>query len=102
MRLWQEIRWLVSAVIAMVSCPCHLPLTLPVLLSLTAGTVVGTWLAHNTPVIVGGSVVIFVSSLLLTLRWSRTSPQGCPTELNEKIAAHVQENQDSAWTQVKL
>ncbi len=100
MRIWREIRWLISAVIAMVSCPCHLPLTLPVLLSITAGTVVGTWLANNTAAVAGGSVVVFASSLLLTLRWSKSSPGVCRLEPNEKIAANTQANQDGAWTQV--
>lgn len=98
----RTIRPMISGMVALVSCPCHLPLTLPVLLSLTAGTVIGTWLAHNTPAIAGGSVVIFVSSLLLTLRWSKPSPEVCGIEPNEKIAANIQENQDGAWTQVKL
>lgn len=102
MHIGRTVRPLVSGIVALVSCPCHLPLTLPLILSLTAGTVVGTWLAGNIPVIVGGSVVIFVSSLLLTLRWSKPSPEICRIEPNEKIAANTQENQDGAWTQVKL
>ncbi len=102
MRMVRTVRPIVSGIVALVSCPCHLPLTFPLILSLTAGTVVGTWLAVNTAAVVGGSVVIFVSSLLLTLRWSKPSPEVCRIEPNEKIAANTQENQDGAWTQVKL
>lgn len=88
----RTVRPLVSGIVALVSCPCHLPLTLPLILSLTAGTVVGTWLAHNAAAVVGGSVVVFASSLLLTLRWSKASPAVCRVEPNEKIAADDQEN----------
>ncbi len=92
---------MISGLVTLVSCPCHLPLTLPLLLSLTAGTRLGIWLGNNTASVVGGSVVIFVSSLLLTLRWARTSGQTYLIEPNEKIAANIQENSEYQVKDVK-
>jgi mercuric ion transport protein len=70
MATWRTIRVWVSAFVAFVSCPCHLPLTLPVILSLTAGTVLGAWLADNTATIIVISTVMFASSVFVTWRWS--------------------------------
>ncbi len=36
--VWQKIRSGVMFVVAFVSCPCHLPITLPLVLVLLAGT----------------------------------------------------------------
>jgi mercuric ion transport protein len=33
--------------VALIACPCHLPLTLPLLLALSSGTAVGGWLTAN-------------------------------------------------------
>jgi mercuric ion transport protein len=73
MATWRTIRVWVSAFVAFVSCPCHLPLTLPVILSLTAGTVVGAWLADNTAPIILISTTVFIGSVWLTWRWSARS-----------------------------
>jgi mercuric ion transport protein len=70
MATWRTIRVWVSA---FVSCPCHLPLTLPVILSLTAGTVVGAWLADNTATIIVISTMVFLGSAWFTWRWSAQS-----------------------------
>jgi hypothetical protein len=91
MHILRTVRPMISGMVALASCPCHLPLTFPLILSLTARTGLGIWLANNTPAVVGGSVLVFVSSLLLTLRWSKTSPQVRFIEPNKKPAANTQE-----------
>lgn len=55
--------------LAFVACPCHLPITLPLLLTVTAGTAVGSWLAQNTTLIYATFTVYFVGGLLLSMRW---------------------------------
>lgn len=45
------------------SCPCHLPLTLPLLLTLTAGTALGAWLAQNA----GGITVVLAIYFVIAL-----------------------------------
>ncbi|MBI1280124.1 MAG: hypothetical protein GC179_18490 [Anaerolineaceae bacterium] len=73
MQILKTIRPVISGIVALVSCPCHLPLTLPILLSLTAGTVFGMWLGNNVSWVVGISTVLFLVSLVLTYRWSTIS-----------------------------
>lgn len=67
--LWLKVRGFVAAGVALVACPCHLVVTLPLLLSLTAGTVVGTFLRQNTWLAYGVATVVFVGSLFLVFRW---------------------------------
>ena len=70
-----NIKGYVSAVVALVSCPCHLPITLPLFFGLTAGTALGGWLStgHNTLLFVllvgGGLTVIFIGSTAMAFRW---------------------------------
>ncbi len=70
MATWKEIRSSVSGVIAFISCPCHLPITIPLILSLTAGTGFSVWLANHQSIIVGVTTVVFILSLLLTFWWA--------------------------------
>ncbi|MCB0083603.1 MAG: hypothetical protein KDE47_21835, partial [Caldilineaceae bacterium] len=48
MRRRANIRGVLAGAIALVACPCHLPLTFPILLAVTAGTAMSSWLANNT------------------------------------------------------
>ncbi len=67
---WQSIKGYVMSGLAFISCPCHLPITLPLLVVATAGTAFSAWLQNNFFTVGGASTVIFVGSLVLALRWS--------------------------------
>ena len=68
---WHAIKGYVMSTLAFVSCPCHLPITLPLLVAVTAGTAFSAWLQNNFLPIGAGSTLIFIASLILALRWSR-------------------------------
>jgi len=67
--MWHTIKGYAAGVVAFVACPCHLPLTLPLILALTAGTAVGGWLAANTTLIYLAATVLFLGGLLLAGKW---------------------------------
>jgi hypothetical protein len=69
LKIWGSIKGYVVAGFALVACPCHLPLTLPIFLALTAGTAFGGWMAANTTVIYITSAVLFVGGLVLAYKW---------------------------------
>jgi hypothetical protein len=68
------------------ACPCHLIVTLPLLLSLLAGTALGSFLSRNTGLIYAGAGIYFVVALALG-SWflfgpKRSNDEGdtaCPT-----------------------
>jgi len=64
-----KIKAYIASVVALIACPCHLPLMLPLLISLTAGTVFSAWLVQNTILIGLISTGIFAGSLALAVRW---------------------------------
>ena len=66
---WQKIRSGAMFVVAFVSCPCHLPLTLPLALLLLAGTPAAIWITQHTNWIYGGMIVLFLVSLALGFLW---------------------------------
>ena len=70
-QIWHSIRGFVAGVVAFVTCPCHLPITLPLLIALTGGTAFGTWLAdqRNIMIIGGISTIIFIGGLALAFKW---------------------------------
>lgn len=74
--MWRKIKAYVAGIVAFIACPCHLPLTLPLLISLTAGTAFGAWLAYNTVLVGVISTVVFIDGLALAFRWF-TQP-ACP------------------------
>ena len=69
-KTWHSIKGYVMSVLALIACPCHLPITLPLLVAVTAGTAFSAWLQNNSLTIGGALTVIFVGALVLALRWS--------------------------------
>jgi mercuric ion transport protein len=47
------------------ACPCHLITTLPLLISLLAGTALGSFLSRNTGLVYTGAGIYFVVALAL-------------------------------------
>jgi mercuric ion transport protein len=47
------------------ACPCHLIITLPLLISLLAGTALGSFLSRNTGLVYTGAGIYFVVALAL-------------------------------------
>ncbi len=68
-RIWHTAKGYVAGAVAFVACPCHLPLTLPLFLALTAGTAIGAWLSANTVLIYIIFTVLFLGGLLLSGKW---------------------------------
>ena len=69
LQTWRTVRGYLAGVVAFIACPCHLPLTLPLLISLTAGTAFGAWLAQNTVLVGVISTIAFIGGLALAFRW---------------------------------
>ncbi len=57
-------------------CPCHVPLTLPLLVALFGGTTLGTWLSTHTGLVIGLSTGYFLAAIVLGV-WllNRRSPE---------------------------
>ena len=86
-----KIKAYIASVVALIACPCHLPLTLPLLISLTAGTVFSAWLVQNTILVGLISTVAFIGGLALAFRWFNQPV--CPPLRNSVPHRSVQ-NQD--------
>ncbi len=87
MGTWLTIRGYVAGVAAFIVCPCHLVLTLPLIIFLTAGTAVGAWLANNAIIIYTISFLLFLVGLALAVKWlTMDKTQACPIEAQEKQA----------------
>jgi hypothetical protein len=69
-----------AAVLAFVVCPCHLPLTLPLLLTLTGGSALGLWLASNQLLVWLASTGLFLGGLLLAWYWFTRPTAGAQCE----------------------
>ncbi len=74
---WKNLRIGISGFVALVSCPCHLPVTLPIILTLTAGTSLGLWITNNIGMVAIISSTIFVGSLFLTFRYINMQSETC-------------------------
>jgi len=68
------------------ACPCHLIITLPLLVSLLAGTALGSFLSRNTGLVLTFAGIYFVVALALGYwflfspkRQNREGDAACPT-----------------------
>ena len=78
------------------ACPCHLIVTLPLLISLLAGTALGSFLSRNTGLVYTGAGIYFVVALALGA-WFLFGPKcemdaACPTCAPAETETHVQES----------
>ena len=78
MTIWYTLKEYIAGAIALIACPCHLPLTFPLLLSLTAGTALGSWLEGRFGLVFVISTVIFIGGLALAMRWTGTPAPRLP------------------------
>ncbi len=67
---------MLAAGVALITCPCHLPITLPLLLALTGGSALGLWLAQNQWFIWLAASGLFVSGLFLAFVWLEQRDEG--------------------------
>ncbi len=88
---------LVLTVTGFLSCPCHLIITLPLLLSLFAGTALGSFLSQNSGLVYAGASIYFVGALavgtLLLFGRARTQQDehaACPTCMPLEAETHGQ------------
>src|SRR5712692_9594548 len=61
----------------LLACPCHLPVTLPLLIALTAGTALGAFLSNNVWIVVALSTLYFIVALALGFRYLGQEKQVC-------------------------
>ena len=80
------------------ACPCHLIITLPLLLSLLAGTALGSFLSRNSGLVYTGAGLYFVVALALgawflfgPARGKREMDAACPTGAPVASDKQVQE-----------
>ncbi len=59
------------------ACPCHLPISLPFLLALTAGNVIAAFIANNVWLIVVASTIYFLGALALGWRFLTQDEKVC-------------------------
>lgn len=85
MNTWQRIKGYVAGAIALIACPCHLPLTLPLLIGLTAGTALGSWLAGNYLTVFIISAAIFIVGLILSFRWLGSQTLSRSPEVEDSV-----------------
>jgi len=93
LRIWHTIKGSVAGIVAFIACPCHLPITLPLLISLTAGTAFSAWLASNTLLVGVISTVVFFGGAALALKWF-SQPYCPPTSTSANRRATHAHNQD--------
>jgi hypothetical protein len=60
---WNEVRSVISGGIVIITCPCHLPIILPIITTIMAGTGFGIWLASHQTAIIAVFTVAFLISL---------------------------------------
>src|SRR5260370_41780779 len=71
LKIGYAVRTLIAGAVAIITCPCHLPITLPLVISLTAGTAFSAWLAapRNTLLVGVIAPVVFSGGIVLVFRW---------------------------------
>jgi hypothetical protein len=71
LNIWYAVRGLVAGAVAIITCPCHLPITLPLVISLTVGTAFGAWLAAPRDALLVGvmATAVFSGAMVLAFKW---------------------------------
>ena len=67
---WQKVRGGVAVTISILTCPCHLPVTVPLMLALLAGTPIAAWLIQHVGWVYGVMAGVFILSFGLACLWT--------------------------------
>ncbi len=78
----------VLLVTAFLACPCHLPVTLPLLLAVLGGTSLGTFLAGHPELIGLAALVYFVTALAAGWALLRQRAETAPALRHRDSRAH--------------
>ena len=65
----QTLKGIFLTLTGFLACPCHLPITLPLLIALTAGTALGAFLANHVWLVVAVSTIYFAGTLVLGVQY---------------------------------
>jgi hypothetical protein len=94
----RRIGGVVLTVTGFLACPCHLIITLPLLISLLAGTALGSFLSSNTGLVYAFASIYFVVALALGYwflfgpkRPKRDADAACPACTPVEAETRVQE-----------
>ena len=94
----RRIGGVVLTVTGFLACPCHLIIALPLLISLLAGTALGSFLSRNAGLVYSGAGIYFVVALALgawflfgPARGKREMDAACPTCAPAASDTHAQE-----------
>jgi len=85
--IWQKIRSGVMFVVAFVSCPCHLPITIPIALVLLAGTPAALWISQHVGWVYGILAGVFLLSLALGFIWTGSTNENEVCEPRPNLVA---------------
>jgi hypothetical protein len=95
----RRIGGVVLTVTGFLACPCHLIITLPLLILLLAGTALGSFLSRNIGLVYTGAGIYFVVALAVgaSLLFGRARPNhevniACPTCAPVEADTHVPES----------
>src|SRR5258708_6220220 len=99
----RHIGGVVLTVTGLLACPCHLIITLPLLISLLAGTALGSFLSRNTGLVYTGAGIYFVVALALgywflfgPVRGKREVDDACPTCVPLELVEPLRERDASS------
>lgn len=74
-KTWHNMRVVLALGVALVACPCHLPVTLPLLVAATGGSLFGFTAGNlSTPLFIIASLLFF-GGLYLSYRWIVHKPK---------------------------
>ncbi len=73
--LWRKVRIGLAVAVAVVACPCHLALTVPIILAATGGTLFGLGAAKIYGPLFMGFSVLFVGGLYFSFLWIDGKPK---------------------------
>jgi len=68
-RSFAKARGFLAAGVALLFCPCHLVITLPLVLGVLGGTVYGRFLQSHMGLLLAVSFVFFMGATVFAVRW---------------------------------
>lgn len=65
-----------AIITALIACPCHFPITLPLIIGLASGTAIGAFLQQNLLLVYVAAILYFLGGLWLGWPWLFLAKEG--------------------------
>lgn len=84
-RIFKKTKIGIAITLAAIACPCHLPLTIPFIITVTGGTIFGVSTGNLVVLVILVSLFLFTGGCYFAYHWSKTDQKEPACKISDSV-----------------